>query len=162
MGHWVRADEKRCALCVLPRVHMRYIVVIVTCLKSLPCCFVETTSVNLVCRAYRTLSRQGVYCCNHIYVSCQGFHYCKNNSQVSANHLAQGVSLGRVVGKRGLYPYCRDHQSNVGSIHDVSGYRIFCHRTVSVPHIFNEFVHCLDAENPVVVHQPRNGLLYIS
>ena len=50
---------------------------------------------------HRTLSRYGLHCCNQIiYVSCKGFHYCKNILLVSANRLVQGVSLGRVVGKK--------------------------------------------------------------
>ncbi len=38
---------------------------------------------------HRTLSREGLHCCNRIYVSCMGFHYCKYISRVSVNHLMQ-------------------------------------------------------------------------
>ena len=59
----------------------------------------------------------------HVY--CKGFHYCKNISRVSANHLVPGVSLERVVGINVLYPSSIDHRNAVGSIPDGSGCRTF-------------------------------------
>ena len=96
------------------------------------------------------LSRQGLHCCNHIYVSCKGFHNCKNISQVSVNHLVQGVSLRRVVGKRVLYPF--PGTSKCCWIHsDGSGCRTShvpdWHLKVSVGHICIEFVVCWKQRN---------------
>ena len=41
---------------------------------------------------HRTLSRQGLHCCNRISVSCMGFHYCKNISRVSKKSSGATVS----------------------------------------------------------------------
>ena len=46
-------------------------------------------------------------------MSCDGFHYCKNISRVSVNHLVHGALLGRVAGKRNSDPCSKDHQNVV-------------------------------------------------
>ncbi len=40
-----------------------------------------------------------LHCCNHIYMSCDWFHYCENISPVSVYHLVPGVLLRSVAEK---------------------------------------------------------------
>ena len=78
----------------------------------------------------RTLSILVFHCCNHIYVSCDGFHYCKSISRVSANHMVQGSITRKSCLKMVWYPSSNDHRHHVGSIPDGSGCRT-CIQTVT-------------------------------
>ena len=125
MGHWMRAEGKRCGLCVIPRgsgetyIHCRH-----RHLPEEPALLLHRNNFSHP-GMHRTLSKQYLHCCNHTYVSCMGITTAKKISQASANHMLQGVSLGRVVGKRVLYPSYRDHRNANGSIPDVSGCKPF-------------------------------------
>jgi len=88
MGHWVFADGYRCVY--VPGFswetssHFRH-----RRLPVEPALFFRWNNPGHP-DMHRTLSRQGLHCCNHIFVSCMGSHYCKNIWRVSVNHLVLG------------------------------------------------------------------------
>ena len=96
--------KEMCIVCVRPRVEGRDMY------SSLsPALFFRLNNFSHP-DMHSTLSRQDLHCCNHMYVSCDGFHYSKN---ISANHQVQDVLLGRVAGKRVSDPSSRDHRDVV-------------------------------------------------
>ena len=135
MGHWVRADEKRCALCVHPRVQGEthiFIVVSVTCMKSLPCSFVETTSVTM---AKNTEQARFALLRPHLCVM-QGISLPQE--QLTSFSKSSGKSCWEkrsVSIFQGPSKWCWIHSWCIWLQNILPD----CHRTVSVPHIFNEF-----------------------
>ena len=128
--------------------------------KSIRCC--DEPALFLSCNNFsdpdihRTQSRQELHCCNHIYVSCDGFQYCKNISRVLVNHLVHGVLLGMVAVKRVSDPSSREHR-NVVEPFPMDLVRPDCHLKGGT-HV-QLMSNLLEAETPVLAHQPHSGPL---
>ena len=117
--------KSMCVVCTSPgsgETHdIMSIVIMVTCLGV--CLVLSLKQLQNTVQARFALLQPHIY--STVYVSCKVFHNGKNISQVSINHLMQGVSLRSVAGKIVLYPSSRDHRNAVGAIPDEPGCRTF-------------------------------------